>query len=239
MLGRVRFAARNQVHAVGLLFSLSKSKPCHGTCRPPWLAPSVNCRGRQRSLTAGRLKTPFAVDTSITRATPSFPWITLVTRASGHFIGGVLSSVIKTRSPTLRFSVIEVHLVRRCWVGRYSFLHLSQKCRDICWMSCHRFESFNLSPMSGTEFSGAPIRKCPGVSAVKSFASSERGCKGLEFNIASIWVRTVVSSSKVSAVVPTIRRRWCFALLIAASQSPPKCGALGGIVSHWKLLFVA
>uniref|UniRef100_A0A8D8DP65 (northern house mosquito) hypothetical protein n=1 Tax=Culex pipiens TaxID=7175 RepID=A0A8D8DP65_CULPI len=42
--------------------------------------------------------------------------------------------------------------------------------------------------------------------------------------------RTVVNSSKFMLAVPVIRLRWYLAEHTPASQSPPKCGALGGIM---------
>lgn len=39
---------------------------------------------------------------------------------------------------------------------------------------------------SGIVVGGSPIRKCPGVEAVKSDASSDNGHSGLEFNTAFI-----------------------------------------------------
>ena len=62
--------------------------------------------------------------------------------------------------------------------------------------------------------SGSPIRKCPGVNAVRSLGSLESGIIGLEFKIASIPTSTVSSSSYVSEAVETLLLCKCFADLL-------------------------
>lgn len=55
------------------------------------------------------------------------------------------------------------------------------------------------------------------------------GVNGLEFKTDSIRQTTVASSSKVKVWTPTVRTNNFFIDFTAASQRPPKCGALGGL----------
>lgn len=50
---------------------------------------------------------------------------------------------------------------------------------------------------SGCDVRGAPIKKCPGVSADRSLGSEDISDKGLEFRHASMDARIVDSSSKL------------------------------------------
>jgi hypothetical protein len=53
---------------------------------------------------------------------------------------------------------------------------------------------------SGTASNGAPVKKCPGVNALTSVGSSERGSSGRELRHASTCARSVLISSNVSAL---------------------------------------
>lgn len=97
---------------------------------------------------------------------------------------------------------------------------------------CNREEDKCERLGSRTELRDSPIRKLPGVSASKSSVSSLSWQSGREFKTASFYVRTVVDSSKVMDVVPTMRRRWCLVDLTTVSQMPPMCGGPGPGFSH-------
>ena len=62
---------------------------------------------------------------------------------------------------------------------------------------------------SGRASMGWPIRKCLGVKEPRLSSESGRGHKGLEFNCASPWTRTVVSS-KLSLFSSSTFRKCCF-----------------------------
>ena len=127
------------------------------------------------------------------------------------------------------------HLWSFCRVTRYSEDHRCQKCRSRDWHKCHRLSAvMGRSSMSefGIASRGLPMRKCPGVKASMPSSSSGRGTSGLLLRQASIWHKTVESSSKLSFTLPMIRARCFFRLLTAASHNPPKWGALSGIKSH-------
>ena len=79
---------------------------------------------------------------------------------------------------------------------------------------------------------GLPSRKCAGVIGCRLLGSSDLVANGLEIRIESSCITTVLSSSNERICNPTFRRRCRFMLLIAAFHRPPKCGALGEIVSH-------
>ena len=78
-----------------------------------------------------------------------------------------------------------------------------------------------------------PIRKCPRVRGWRSFGSDDIGDRGREFITASISQRSVAISWNVKDALASIRTRWCFAILTAASKSPPKWGERGGENIHW------
>ena len=54
--------------------------------------------------------------------------------------------------------------------------------------------------------------------------------------IASILHKTVESSTKIRTFSPITLTKWYLADLTAASESPPKCGALGGLMCQLVLL---
>lgn len=90
--------------------------------------------------------------------------------------------------------------------------------------------------VSGTALSAEPIKKCPGINAVRSAGSSDSALKGLEFRQSSICVSSVAISSYANVAFPMILLKWCFVALTAASYRPPKCGADGGLKRHLTLL---
>jgi len=130
-----------------------------------------------------------------------------------------------------------LHLLNRWRALRYSVDHCFQKCCVRAWQSCHRFrvEMGAVITWSGSASSGRPIRKWPGVSWAipsSSFESSDVK-RGLELRQASIWHKTVVISSKVSLLSPTIRFRWRLQALTPFSQTEPWWGPVGGMNFHW------
>ena len=145
---------------------------------------------------------------------------------------------MRTKSETCRGWVSSFHLWRCCKFDRYSLYQRDQKLSWICCTNFHRVWSVKrafggaLLLSVGRECKGAPIRKCPGDSTSISLGSWDIGVKGRELRHASTRASTVLSSSKVNACKPIDRLRRILQLLTAASQSPPKCGALGGIVTH-------
>ena len=127
------------------------------------------------------------------------------------------------------------HLLRIWWVNKYSLIHLFQKCWVRNWTSIHRFngvawESF--TTLSGRAVRGPPMRKCPGVTTCESCGSVLIIVIGLELRTASIWVSKVVSSSKLSRILPICLLRSCLTLFTPAFHKPPKWGARGGIITH-------
>ena len=68
-----------------------------------------------------------------------------------------------------------------------------------------------------------PLHKSAGVIGVSSFESPEIVPIGLELSTISNWQNSVEKSSKLSTLLPIVRRRCFFALFTAASQSPPEC----------------
>lgn len=93
----------------------------------------------------------------------------------------------------------------------------------------------SMKSSAGGASNSEPIKKCPGVSALKSLTSSVIG--SLELRQASICARTVDISSNVSTELLTVRCKCRFTDFIPASHRPPKCGALGGIKCHCMFLF--
>ena len=163
-----------------------------------------------------------------TRTSPSAPACVFTMRAIGQRIGANVSSLSTTTSPTARLWAGRRHLWSFCRVTRYSEDHRCQKCRSRDWHKCHRLSAvMGRSSMSefGIASRGLPMRKCPGVKASMPSSSSGRGTSGLLLRHASIWHKTVESSSKLSFTLPTIRARCFFRLLTAASHNPPKWGA--------------
>ena len=79
---------------------------------------------------------------------------------------------------------------------------------------------------------GLPIKKCPGVRAKGSLMSMDGVVNGLELSIASIWQHKVVKVSVVNFCRPIVLYRCRFRDFTAASQSPPKWGVLGGMVTQ-------
>ena len=162
----------------------------------------------------GRFKVVVAVLTSTTLVRLSFPGYVTSTIPSGHFPGGVISLVTKTRSPFW----IKVWLVFhfwRCWREvRYSLDHRFQKLCTIRVTFSHLLPRGTLvwvASGTGTRNELRMIKKCAGVSGVKSVSSSLIGMSGLEFNTASIRHNTVESSENVRSCLPTTRRKCFFA----------------------------
>ena len=85
----------------------------------------------------------------------------------------------------------------------------------------------------GKAVNESPIRKWPGVRGERSFGSLDNGDRGLEFNQASICVRSVYNSLYVNCALPTTCFIWYFADLTAPPHKPPKCSARGDIKCHF------
>lgn len=145
--------------------------------------------GRRTILTIRRTSSEVEVRTVTTRTVPSFPGCSLIIRARGHRVGGVASERIRHNAPISGAGSSLSHFGRGAKVWMYSCDHRCQKWSRICWSSCHRdrvFDASLSSEGSGTASRGAPIRRCPGVSAERSSGSSDRACNGREFKHASI-----------------------------------------------------
>lgn len=169
---------------------------------------SSSCFGNGISFVIGRFSVASLLVLIVATLTiPSGPgWISIIL-AKGHLLGDVLSSFCRTKSPTPMFSVGVFHFIRCCIPERYSLDQIFQKSFFILCISFHRD---NLSRLS-SELLGSfgviislPIKKCPGVSAARSFGSDVNGQSGLEFKHASIWYNNVDNSSNVKVVSPTI-----------------------------------
>ena len=180
-----------------------------------------------------------SVCTSTARTSPSWPVNTFSIFANTQWFVKVLSLVTITMSPGFKFGLVTFHFPAfwRCW--RYSADHRFQKWWIIDWQSVHRLQSDGSSvvTVSGYACRGRPTRKCPGVrTSIPSWLWLVVAHRGLELRQASICVRMVENSSKSSLWSPITRRRWCLVDFTAASQKPPKCGALSGIQCQFILL---
>ena len=168
----------------------------------------------------------------MSRTLPSLPGWNYTIRARGHFVGAFGSSRRHTMSPTLRLRDGTGHLDSLCKLVIYLVDQRCQKCHTRAWHKHQRrnkdIEVVGVS-ISGKASRGAPTRKCPGVSTSIPSSGCARGVRGLEFKHASICVKTVASSSKVSQTLPTILRKWHLKPLMAASHKPSKRGTCSGV----------
>jgi len=170
------------------------------------------------------------MDTTLTY--PSRPGCSSMTRAKCHLRGGRLSSLTITKSSIAIWAHPDVHIPRICNWGKYSICHRFQKVWRRCCPNFQRRIICGSSPFksgSGTEVTGAPSRKCAGVSGMKSLGSLLIGVNGRELRQASIWYSSVLSSLSVSFVSTVVLAKLCLALLTAASHNPPKWGVDGGL----------
>ena len=132
--------------------------------------------GRRTILFTGRVSLEAVVRTSTTRTCPSSPGWSASIRARGHLLGGVVSFLRRHRRPTRASSSTLFHFGRWASVFKYSRDHRCQKCSRIFCSICHRERraiGSSTSDGSGTAFRAAPIRKWPGVSALRSSGSSD------------------------------------------------------------------
>lgn len=124
----------------------------------------------------------------------------------------------------------------RCWrEDKYSLGQRNQTCWTIfynSWYLDNLLSGFSTKLGCGTAFNGAPIRKCLGVKGVRSF---DGGTRGREFSTTTICVKTVVNSSNVNLLLPTIRVIY-LADLIIDSQSPHWWGKRG-VIKCYSILF--
>uniref|UniRef100_A0A8D8JI75 (northern house mosquito) hypothetical protein n=1 Tax=Culex pipiens TaxID=7175 RepID=A0A8D8JI75_CULPI len=126
-------------------------------------------------------------------------------------------------------------LTRPCSWHKYSLRHRVQKScsmRCIVWNLSSRFIGIADKSTSGTACSDDCTRKCAGVNGSRSLGSSDIGVSGLELRQPSTWTSNVLRSSAVTGVSPIVFNNSFFVDLTAASQRPPKCGALGGLKCH-------
>ena len=144
--------------------------------------------GSITNLTMGRMSSEDAVRTVATRVTPSSPRCSLVMRARGHLLGGDVSEAIRHNEPILGAALTLHHFRREVKECKYSRDHLSQKWSRIACRCCQRESeliAFSASDRSGMASSGAPMSRCPGVSAERSSGSSDNASNGREFRQAS------------------------------------------------------
>lgn len=180
----------------------------------------------------GRLITLFSVFIVTIRTLLSIPGCSSITLPIFHCNGGVFSLQIKTMSLMVKFFFWFVHLHFPWNDVRYLTLHRFQKCSVKRWTSYYRFSllmEVSVKSTSGKFVSGSPIKKCGGVKGCNSFGPDGNWHNDLEFRHVSIWIRTVLNSSKISIVSPMIRLRWYLQDFMPTSQRPPIWGAWGGI----------
>lgn len=180
----------------------------------------------------GLVITPLCVRTSATLTRLSDPWYTFVTLPSLQQLGGRFSSRTTTRVFSVTLISGDFHLCRFWSSFKYSFFHLAQKCWWIALSLCHRFRidigSSWISGSNGNKI-GVPIKKWPGVNAVKSDGLCDIEDIGLELRQASIRDNKVWNSSNVYLVDPATFLKCCLKLFTPASHKPPICGAPGGM----------
>ena len=129
------------------------------------------------------------------RTIASFPGCVSMTTPIRQHIGWRLSSRSRTGSPGFT-SVLAVrfHFFLCCSVFRNSPDQRFQKLCACCWTRCHRDRrfSFTIVTSSSTEVVNfPPMRKCPGVKAVRSLGSEDNGVRDWELMHASICVKSV------------------------------------------------
>lgn len=94
------------------------------------------------------------------------------------------------------------------------------------------FGGISVLSRSGRAFKESPIKKRPGVRVDRLYGYEDRGVKRREFKIDSTRINTVFNSLKVNEALLNVQYRCDFNDFMAASQSPTKCGDLGGIKFH-------
>lgn len=68
----------------------------------------------------------------------------------------------------------------------------------------------------------------------KRIIGTRKAKSGREFTLASIWARTIFSSSrKVSVLAPTTLLRWCLVDTLQPPKNPPKFGEWGGMMCQF------
>ena len=184
--------------------------------------------GRWQSLHTGLFMIPSLVLMETTRTHPSSPACNVIMRPILHCNGGRRSSLMMTKSPIFKFSLLRLHFDLCCKRDKYSVFHLFQKCWNNRCVSGHLecLLSFEVvKSCSGMDFKGPPTRKCPGVSADRSFGSLDNGDMGLEFRQASTW--TII----VYIVLRRLGER-SLQMLFNCFYMPPICGAPAGLKFH-------
>ena len=158
----------------------------------------------------GFLYTTFIVCTLMIHNLPSPPARTSMIQARGHFVVAKGSLRRHTTSPTQRLRDRTGHLDSFCRLVIYSVDQCCQKCRTRAW---HRHQCHNkdIEVVGVSVFVKASIRastrKCRSVRISIPSSGCGKGVRGLEFKLASICFKTVVSFSKVSRTPPTILRK--------------------------------
>lgn len=189
--------------------------------------------GRGHNFTTGRLcKIPPFVLTEATLQTPFLSGKISVIKPNGQCRGMTLSCIEITTVPTRTGLAGVFHFCLDCSVWRYSWRHRFQKDWTNWSISSYleiRCNRVSLTSRDGRNTSGIVCRKWAGVSADGSDGSELCEYNGREFSNASIWVNTVLSSSKVRIWLPITFSRCVLTLFTSLSQHPPKWGALQGI----------
>ena len=144
----------------------------------------LSSEGRSINLTIGLKNWEVDVFTVTVLIKPSAPGCSSTTRAKGHWVGAVLSFLMRTKDPIsmLDFSWRHLFLTWTDWM--YSLCHVFQKSSLTLLTSRHLCNWPILTPtldLSGKDFRPRPIFKWPGVSELKSEGSSVKGHNGREF----------------------------------------------------------
>lgn len=151
--------------------------------------------GSTHNLFTGRTNSLRTVLTFAALTMLSSPGHMAVTLPRGHDIVGVLSSFTRTSCPSFTLIGLRLfHLLRRWRCCKYSLDHLFQKCcfrASSSYILDSRFSGSAVISGSKLHRRESPMRKWLEVKIDKSEGSSERGVKGREFNMASIWAVTV------------------------------------------------
>lgn len=155
--------------------------------------------GKRHNFVTDRKYIPVVVRSFATRTKPSAPGCNSMIRPSDHSFGGNRSSRIKTKSFSFRFGSSFLHFGRACKCDSQSDDHRRQNIRVIRCNSKYCLSIGILYSVafagSGGERSESPIKKWPGVRAVRSSRSADNGHNGLELRHDSILVSSVDSSS--------------------------------------------
>lgn len=141
--------------------------------------------GKRDNLTIGRTQTQSCVLMHTERDFLSFPGINSNILAKGDFNGGVSYFLNNTKS-------------------------LTSNSGEHCCQNLRQLEGISKRFFSGKVIKGTPMRKCRGVSELKSEGSFDKGHSGLL--LTSICENIVDSCLKVKVKFPIMLTRWNFAI---------------------------